>query len=146
MSFDIAIAQNVSELFGEAGHEGRIELSGSIERFFSPVSFWTREQYIDNWKHSFAEGYKSKTHSALVVSMRDPRQANFLILWVLYYRGDRVFVQNRILFLEDIIEGFKISNLNDYIDERATVNEEGVRISEWEVSLEDVLVFFSGLS
>ncbi|MGA8134702.1 MAG: hypothetical protein WCA48_11190 [Pseudomonas gingeri] len=142
MTFNVVIAREVSEFFGEAVLEGHIELSGSIERFYAPVSYWTREQYIESWKRSFAEGYGSKTHSALIVSMHDPLQTNFLFVWVLYFGASKVFVQNKVLFLDDIDGTFEEGKINEYVDGRATVNEDGAKISEWEVELDDVLSFF----
>ena len=146
MSFNIVMAEKITEFLGEPVLEGYIELAGDIEYFHAPVSFWTREQYIESWKRSFSEGYAGKKHSALIVSMRDPLQTNFLFLWVLYFEGVKVFVQNKILFLDEIGEVFEQEKVNDYIGERVKVNYEGVKISEWEIEHDEVFGFFTNLA
>ena len=72
--------------------------------------------------------------------MYDPRSANFLMWWPMWRVGDTVFVQNQILFMDKIREGFDEEGLERYIPKRTTTTSEGERISEWSVSVKDIVV------
>ncbi|MGY2262200.1 hypothetical protein [Pseudomonas sp. SDO55104_S430] len=143
MRFNISLNDEEIKQSGENVLEGFIELSGSVERFYAPASYWKKEQYVKSWRQSFDEGYANKSHSALIVSMRDPLAANFIFAWVLYFEVGKVFVQNKVLFMDEIDSVFDSERVNDYFGGRETINEEGVKISEWEIALEDVVNFFN---
>jgi len=142
MKFNISLGSEAVNRNGESVLEGSIFLCGSIESFYAPDSFWKREQYLKSWRDSFSEGYASKSHSALIVSMRDPLLMNFMFAWILYFEGEKVFVQNKVLFMDDVRGAFEVERINDYFGDRETFNEDGVKISEWEFALEEVVGFF----
>lgn len=89
---------------------------------------------------------RTRRHSALITSMRDPLNMNFVFLWVLFYEGEKVFVQNQIIFLDEIGGEFNPDKVNGYVGSRIEFNEDGQRISGWVVSLSEVVACFEGLT
>lgn len=109
-----------------------------------PLSYWNIDNYKVSWLNSLKEGLINKKHAALVVSMYEPDNANFIFTWVLYFSGNDVFVQNKILFL-DKCPGFNPEMINKFTDSRKTHNEDGVKISEWNTDLDSVINFYKTL-
>jgi hypothetical protein len=141
----VAVGIKLYRWHGEAVIKGGFNLSGCDEFFVLPLSFWTRNLYIENWKFSISRGLGVGRNTAIITSMRSPKLTNFVSVWAFYYGGQEVCVQNRIIFLEDLSEAFNVKRLNEYVGVRRTHNEDGVRISEWVVPLQDVLAGFEGL-
>jgi hypothetical protein len=141
MSFEILLEKEIVEHFGVQALPGLIRLGEVEESFFSPVSFWGREEYLKSWHSALCRGLAKKQHSVLLTSMLDPKSSNFLMVWVLYFVGESVHIQNNVVFLDDVVSGFDVNDVNSYVGEREVVNEDGDRISEWVVPLSEVLSF-----
>ncbi|WP_081265239.1 hypothetical protein [Pseudomonas fluorescens] len=141
MSFEILLEKEPSEHFGVQALRGLIRLGDEEESFFAPISFWGRQEYLSSWYSSLCRGLERRQHSVLVTSMLDPELANFLMVWVLYFVGESVQIQNSVVFLDDVVPGFNGSDVNTYVGEREVVNEDGDKISEWVVPLSEVLSF-----
>ncbi len=64
----------------------------------------------------------------------------FLVAWWIMYReGDDVYVQNRLLFMDNLSSPFLEENLYSYIKSRETVNEDGCEIiSEWQTNISEI--------
>jgi len=77
--------------------------------------------------------------------MYEPDHTNFIFTWVLYFHGNRVFVQNEILFLDEHPD-FTVDKINDFMEPRFTHNEDGMKISEWCADLKSVLDFINSLN
>ncbi|CFB70694.1 hypothetical protein ACOHX9_000052 [Yersinia enterocolitica] len=114
------------------------------EPLYIPLSYWSFENYQKSWLSSIEEGLQNKKHSALAVSMYEPDYTNFIFIWVLYYSGNEVFVQNNILFLDEC-SGFTPESINDFIEPRTTYNEDEMKISEWSTDLKSVIDFYNSL-
>ncbi|NHX02168.1 hypothetical protein [Pseudomonas koreensis] len=141
MSFEILLEKEPSEHFGVQALRGLIRLGDQEESFFAPISFWGRQEYLSSWYSSLSRGLERRQHSVLVTSMLDPELANFLMVWVLYFVGESVHIQNNVVFLDDVVLGFNGDDVNTYVGEREVVNEDGDKISEWVVPLSEVLSF-----
>lgn len=139
MSFDISLEKEPIEAFGAQVLVGRIKMEGVEECFHSPVSYWRREEYLQSWYSSLCQGINEKRHSVLVTSMLDPKNSNFVMVWVLYYVGENVYIQNSVVFLDEVGPGFYLNDVNSYVGVRETCNEDGVEISEWVVPLSEVI-------
>ncbi|AWM90887.1 hypothetical protein DJ564_08640 [Pseudomonas sp. 31-12] len=139
MSFDISLDKEPIESFGVQVLVGRIKMEGVEECFHSPVSYWGREEYLQSWYSSLCRGINDRRHSVLVTSMLDPNKSNFLMVWVLYYVGESVCIQNSVVFLDEMVASFNIDDVNTYVGEREIYNEDGVEISEWIVPISEVL-------
>lgn len=77
--------------------------------------------------------------------MYEPDNANFIFVWVLYFCGSKVFVQNKILFLDEC-NAFFAEKINNFIEPRITHNEDGMKISEWSTDMESVIKFYESLN
>ncbi|PIR16532.1 MAG: hypothetical protein COV48_09675 [Elusimicrobia bacterium CG11_big_fil_rev_8_21_14_0_20_64_6] len=117
-----------------------IIIGGHKETAEVPLQYWRRDRYRKQW-HDALQGIASgKLTGCLITAMYDPRSANFLMWWPMWRVGDTVFVQNQILFMDKIREGFDEEGLERYIPKRTTTTSEGERISEWSVSVKDIVV------
>jgi len=130
--------------------EGEVVLPASIvidefsEMINIPLSYWSIKDYKICWLKSLEEGLASKKHAALPVTMYDPENTNFIFTWVLYFYGSKIFVQNKILFLNECY-CFSTEKINAFIDVRVTHNEDGMKISEWSTDLKSVITFYESL-
>ncbi|WP_242206052.1 MULTISPECIES: hypothetical protein [unclassified Pseudomonas] len=141
MSFEILLEKEPFEHFGTQALRGLIRLGEEEESFFAPISFWDRQEYLNSWYSSLCLGLERRQHSVLVTSMLDPESANFLMVWVLYFVGESVHIQNSVVFLDDVVPGFNVDDVNTYVGVREVANEDGDRISEWVVPLSELLGF-----
>ncbi|KGM29309.1 hypothetical protein [Photorhabdus akhurstii] len=109
-----------------------------------PLSYWSFEDYKRSWRASLEEGIHSKKPVALAVSMYEPDYTNFIFVWVIYFSGEEVFLQNSILFLDEC-PGFTPEKINNFIESRTTYNEDGMKISEWNTDLNSIIDFYNSL-
>jgi hypothetical protein len=63
----------------------------------------------------------------------------------MYLVGNTVYFQNHLLFYDQLAKPFSIESPFSFLRGRETTNEDGRRISEWEVSLSEVQAFASTL-
>jgi len=61
------------------------------------------------------------------------------------FSGEQVFVQNKILFLDEH-PSFNVDKINNFIESRITYNEDGMKISEWNTDINSVLIFTIALN
>ncbi len=59
----------------------------------------------------------------------------------MYREGQSVFVQNQLLFLDQLSRPFEVTAIGEFVKPRNTVSEDGVKISEWNVSLDEIGAF-----
>src|SRR5262245_57160874 len=108
-----------------------------METFRMPLGFWAESDYRRSWRQAFdvlEDGQSSK--SCLLVSVTDPRRSNFLMCWPLYRDSEKVYVQNAIIFLEELDGSFDLEEPWASVGPRRTVDEDGNRVSEWTTSME----------
>ena len=129
---------------GEMVVPSLIIIGDFTEPLYIPIPYWSLEDYKRNWIISLSQGIESKTHSALAVSMYDPNFTNFIITWVIYFYDEAAYVQNKILFLDEC-PGFTPETINNFINERETHNEDGLKVSEWVTDLNSVTTFLASL-
>lgn len=112
--------------------DGLLEFPGLSERFSSSMSFWTKNQYEEQWKSAILRLRNGHPVTCLVTSVEDPRNANFFRTWVLYRISDSdVAAQERILFSEQLPGRFDPSRAWDFAGVRRDIDEDGNRVSEW---------------
>ncbi|CNF73622.1 Uncharacterised protein [Yersinia similis] len=133
------------EMDGELVQVAKIVIDDFWEPLQLPLSYWELKDYKRSWLASIEKGLHSKNHAALAVSMYDPEQTNFIFVWVMYFQDDIVFLQNKVLFLEDH-PSFTIENINDFITPRITHTEDGHKISEWRTDLNSIMTFCNSLT
>lgn len=139
MKFSIEFTQ------GKSGFEdilvGHIKIGEFCETFEASLSFWNQEDYWTQWQDALRRLIGGEETSCLITSMYNPKIANFIMLWPLYRKDAKIFVQNKLLFLNDIHEEFDFKNLYTYIPQHMTVNEDGHKISEWYTNLDAINIF-----
>lgn len=142
--FGIFPEKEVMDVEGEPILPASIIIDEFSEMMHIPLSYWNIKDYKESWLKSLGEGLASKKHAVLAVSMYEPENANFIFTWVLYFYGDKVFVQNKVLFLDEH-PNFTVDKINDFIEPRITHNEDGIKISEWNTDINSVLDFYNSL-
>lgn len=146
MSFSIALGEEVLTEFNEPVLKGEIEIDGYTESFFASTEYWSRNEYISSWKKSLKRGLREGDHAVLVTSMRDPEASNFIFYWVIFIEGEQAYIQNRILFLEEMSEPFDPEKISSYVSRRTEFNEDGLEISQWKTDMTSIVDFLNELS
>ncbi|EIU7328053.1 hypothetical protein L6E76_004599, partial [Salmonella enterica subsp. enterica serovar Uganda] len=59
-------------------------------------------------------------------------------------QGDMAFIQNKVLFLDEC-DGFTASRINDFVQPRSILTEEGIKISEWVTDIDSIIIFYKTL-
>ncbi|WP_340617364.1 hypothetical protein [Xenorhabdus entomophaga] len=142
--FNITTTDLSTDFFGEPAIPSSIIIDDFKEEFFLPTTYWNLNDYKRSWVKSIEEGLHKKNHSALAVSMYDPNKANFIFVWIIYFKGKDVFIQNQTLFMDDC-PGFEPNRINSFIEPRYTETEDGNKISEWRTDLNSIFAFHQKL-
>ncbi|WP_226963066.1 hypothetical protein [Streptomyces mimosae] len=123
---------------------GVIRIGDFQEDFHASLSFWSADDYRRSWRSAFvALADDSAATSCLVTSITDPANSNFIFCWPLYRSGETVFVQNSLIFLEELTSPFDPAEPWHSVLPRETVSEEGRPISEWATTMSALGAFFS---
>jgi hypothetical protein len=122
---------------------GRIVIGDFTETFRVPLGFWGESDYRRSWRLAF-ELLNANPHaiSCLMTSMTDPGNSNFLGCWPMYREGEDVFIQNALIFLDEIEEDFDPAAPWDSVGPREVIDEDGNKISEWITSMSSLREFF----
>lgn len=141
MSFSMNLSHEVLTRFDEAGLLGEIEINGYKENFFSPVRFWSRMDYLRSWKKSLDQRLRDRGHAALATSMYDPDSCNFVFCWVIYIEGEQAHIQNNALLLNELPVPFVPEDINLHVSARKEINDDGMKISQWNVDTASIAKF-----
>lgn len=142
--FGIFAEDSPIEMEGELVLPAEIIIDNFQEKLMLPLTYWNVFDYKSSWLKSLESGLVNKDHATLIVSMYEPCDTNFIFVWVIYFYDDKVFIQNKVLFL-DGHPNFTVDKINDFIDPRITHNEDGMKISEWSTDLKSVIAFYESL-
>ncbi|MFU2048674.1 hypothetical protein [Avibacterium gallinarum] len=143
--FDILLEnKKFDENFQESIFQAKIIINEFSEALHIPISYWNIADYISNWKNSLTKGFLNKKDSALLTTVYNLTETNFLQSWILYYSTETIYIQNYIFFLDEHRD-LNLKNINDFIPPRDILTEEGERISEWKVRNTDILEFYKSL-
>lgn len=105
-----------------------------------PLQYWRREQYRQQWQSALDRIVSGQPTACLITGMYDPKSANFIMWWPMWREGEIVYIQNQILFMDKIRANFNENEPHQYIPKRATVTDEGEKISEWAVKVSDIRI------
>ncbi|MGB7282332.1 MAG: hypothetical protein WBE13_08735 [Candidatus Acidiferrum sp.] len=125
---------------------GVLILGEAKEYFGSSLYEWTKKEYETQWRNSIKTLLHGNDRAALITEYVGPQDATHLEWWPLYVVADEVFIQNHLLFYDQLTEPFSTQNPFSFLPDRRTMNEEGEKISEWAVALPEVEEFARGLS
>ena len=123
---------------------GRLVLGKSQEEFLANLSLWDESDYESHWARELKTLVGGSPKVALIVSYNDPRAASNIEIWRAYRDGELVHFQNQILWYSALPHAFEVSKLSQYIDDREVMTAEGNRISEWDVTIQDIELFLAG--
>lgn len=145
MSFQIKFTNNTAIIVEEGGGPimvGEIRMGDFVEKFESPLDFWTKEDYQAQWKNALIYITSQGSKSCLITSIYNPKTSNFLRWWVLYRIENDVIFQDQIFFL-NLSKSFDLRDPYKSIPDYRNVNPEGKRISEWLISIEEITKFLN---
>ena len=125
---------------------GRVTVCDFSERFEADLSYWSPDQYRQHWTEAVRLVVADEGPVAFVTSMRDPETANFIVWWPAWRDGDRVFVQNQLLFLDQLAEPFDEADPFRGLGSFGREGEDGDRISTWETTVREVEAFGGALA
>lgn len=123
---------------------GEIQIGDDLQETFEmPLKYWSKQDYERQWKEGI-ERLKQQNQSCLIVELELTKTAPRAHTWVLYKDGDMVHIQNIILFGTRFInmlkkEPYTLDTCYNFIDPRETVVDNGMKVSEWDIPLKDVL-------
>jgi len=124
---------------------GLLTLGRARESFLASLYQWGVEDYERQWKQAVAVLLNKKNKAALITTYGSPEVATHLEWWPMYLVGDIVYFQNHLLFYEQLPGRFSMESAFSFLRDRDTVDEQGSRISEWEVPLAEVEAFARSL-
>lgn len=117
---------------------GLIVLDDFMENFSSSLFEWSKQQYLEQWQQALSTIVGGATKAALITSYVGPQNASHLVWWSLYRVNQLVYVQNHLLFYDQLTRPFAIEDAVSFLHDRQTVGEDGEQISEWCVRLSDI--------
>lgn len=120
---------------------GKITIGNFSEEFNASLEYWSKESYVAQWHSAISRLLENNSPVGIVTNMYDPKWANFIIWWVFYPVYEKVYIQNKILFIDQLKKEFDESNLSSHIENRETITEEGEKISEWITTKMDLDAF-----
>jgi hypothetical protein len=146
--FRILITDEPAPAIGEAtAFYGKIVIDGFQETFAASLVFWTRDEYRRHWRKALERLISGADRSALITDYIEPPAhptvEDYLIWWPLYRDGGNVYVQNHILFFNQLSQPFSPERPWDSVRDRRVVNGDGRTISEWTTTVEDIRDFLS---
>jgi len=124
---------------------GVLWLGNTFEEFLANVSIWDKSGYEAHWTRELTALLKGAPKVALIVSFNDPKAASTMEIWRLYRDGEWVHFQNQLLSYSSLPPEFEVSAISQYISDRVEVNDEGSRVSEWNVALRAIELFLHRL-
>ena len=116
---------------------GEITLENFAEKFESSLSFWTISDYEKQWIEA-AKRILKFDQTAFITDLDNPKTSKFLTWWKAWKIEEKIFMQNQLLFLNQLSNSFDIKNPYKFIGDRTTETEDDEQISEWVISLEDI--------
>jgi hypothetical protein len=122
---------------------GELKLSEHSEYFESVLEFWGLEDYERSWSAGLKRLLDGAAVSCLATSMIDPPTANFVEVWPLYRNGDDVYVQDHLIFMDQLSHEFDPAAPWESVRPHSVVDEDGQKIQEWRVSLDDIREFYA---
>jgi hypothetical protein len=123
---------------------GKIYVGDFAETFITSLVSWNQKAYERHWASALRRLLEGASKSALITSYVEPGLADHLVWWPLYREGDTVYVQNHMLFYDQLGKPFSSGDPWRSVPQRRTVNPEGQRISEWETDLSSIQKCLSG--
>jgi len=125
---------------------GTLVLGSETETFLASFDHWQPEDYERQWQEAISLVVNEGSKSALITEMPAPSVANFIRWWPMWRFGESVKLNEQLLFMADLETPIDAENPYTHVGEYRELNEEGERISEWVVPLQDLVDFLRSSS
>jgi contact-dependent growth inhibition (CDI) system CdiI-like immunity protein len=119
---------------------GRITVGHFTEEFQAPLLEWAPGDYLAQWLEAAHRLSKGAPVAVFLTHMVHP-QAAYHLGWPAWRDGESVYVQERLFLHEQLTGAFDPEYPEVHAGPRREISEDGERISQWQVSLHDVLAF-----
>ncbi len=119
---------------------GRIKLGAFQDEFQVPLYDWAPGDYVAQWLAAAERLVAGDPLVVFLTHMVHPT-APYHMGWPAWREGDRVLVQERLFVAEQLEEPFDPEHPELHVGPRQEISDEGLRISQWAVSLADVAAF-----
>jgi hypothetical protein len=107
----------------------------------------TTDKVVSEPGNDGSPAFYGADRSALITDYVDPPAYPYsggcLFWWRLYRDGDTVYVQNHILFFEQLSQPFSAECPWNSVRDRRVFNEDGQKVSEWPTTIEEIKYFLS---
>ena len=125
---------------------GLITIGEFNENFVSSLYEWNKKAYESQWLQSLGRFLNGDKKAVLITWYVNPKESSNLQWWALY-RGEAetVHVQNHLPLYDNFDREFSVAEATSFLRSRMTENEDGNAISEWDVPLGEVQLFFEEL-
>jgi hypothetical protein len=118
---------------------GSITLGSHIERFRSPVAYWSLRDYERQWIAA-AQRLLTQPETVFLTSVPDPEAAEVIRGWPMWREEDLIYVHERLFVLKQLNHKFDVDQPYSHVGQRLQIGEDG-RISEWRVTVQDISSF-----
>jgi len=145
MAFKIVFTEEPDEYLHDDPHLASgigLMVAGNLtENFVSVLYDWDKRAYRSQWFDALRHLLNGGDRAALIISYVAPDVGQ---CWALYRgEGELVHVQQHHTLLGDNGPAkFSVGRAHSFMMDRETADEDGHRISEWDVGLVDVQHFF----
>ena len=120
---------------------GEIQIGDFKETFEMLLVGWAIADYQKQWQAG-TDRIKTHNQSCLVAELHDLNKVPMAIIWELYKEGDKIYIQNRLLYgkwFHKLLKKrpFTVETCYEFISPRETMSGEDP-ISEWVIDLKDL--------
>lgn len=105
------------------------------------IGYWGEREYERHWLSAAQRLLRGEERSGFLVSVADPALAEVFRWWPAWREGERVYFHEQILLIRELDPPFDLADPYQHVGERRQISDEGARIAEWRVTVDDVAAF-----
>lgn len=125
-----------------ADNMGEIKINDFEEKFEIATDYWPRLKYEQSWRKEIQYLLNNtKDKIALMTWMHKPMSKGNYRAYVLYGKKEKVFIQEQLFPASQSCPNFDTNEALSNIQDQFEINEEGNKISQWEISINDLKLF-----
>lgn len=136
--FFIELANENTFLEDELFAIGKIRIGNFSETFHVPLSYWTRDKYRSQWKAAIYKLIHGENKVALITSMYSPKCKLHPLVEDVPHRRKYTHSKSSVVYGRPRQKNL-MRKIYQFIPERRTLTEDGDSISEWIISLKDII-------
>jgi hypothetical protein len=140
-SFAIWITDEESE--DEQTAIGCVQIGQFAERFLITLNYWDEATFERKWREAVTRLILGANAVGLMTWMTAPGVKDNGRAWILYREGQRVFIQDKIFIVSNESPKFDEEEHLVAIPPRITIDEDGLKISEWETGIQCLINYLA---